>query len=76
MEITLLAFAASSDSFGFSSRKIACSADDTPLTIVQRIAPEVNISSLRVALDCEFVTWETPIADARELAFIPPVSGG
>jgi len=36
----------------------------------------VNLDSLRVALDCEFTTWETPVGNARELAFIPPVSGG
>lgn len=76
MEITLLAFATSSDAFGFSSKVVYCSADDTPFTLVQRIAPQVNIASLRVALDCEFATWDTPIGGARELAFIPPVSGG
>jgi molybdopterin synthase sulfur carrier subunit len=76
MEINLFAFATSSDAFGFSNRKIECMADDTPLSIVRRIAPQVDIRSLRVALDQEFATWETPVGDARELAFLPPVSGG
>ncbi|GAA5129942.1 MoaD/ThiS family protein [Luteolibacter yonseiensis] len=76
MEISLLAFASSSDAFGFTSRQVSCDPDDTPLTIVRRIAPQVDIGSLRVALDCEFTTWDTPVRDARELAFIPPVSGG
>lgn len=76
MEITLLAFASSSDAFGFTSHQVTCNSDDTPLSIVRRIAPHVNIDSLRVALDCEFIQWETPVGDARELAFIPPVSGG
>jgi molybdopterin converting factor small subunit len=76
MEISLLAFASAGDAFGFTSREIACDPDDTPLTIVRRIAPQVNLDSLRVALDCEFTTWDTPVGDARELAFIPPVSGG
>ena len=76
MEITLLAFASASDAFGFKSRQVDCDPADTPLSIVRRIAPGVNLDSLRVALDCEFTTWETPVGNARELAFIPPVSGG
>jgi molybdopterin synthase sulfur carrier subunit len=76
MEILLLAFANSRDEFGFSSRTIACVAEDTPLSIVERIAPQVRREFLRVALDSEFVSWDTPVGDARELAFLPPVSGG
>lgn len=74
--LQLLAFANSSDAFGFSKSEVACAAEDTPLTIVTRIAPHVDRTYLRVALDGEFVTWNTPVADARELAFLPPVSGG
>ncbi len=76
MEINLFAFASSSDDFGFSERRVPCGPDDTPLSIVEKYAPRANRESLRVALDCEFVTWDTPIGDARELAFLPPVSGG
>jgi molybdopterin synthase sulfur carrier subunit len=76
MEILLLAFASSSDAFGFSSRRVECGPNDTPLTIVERIAPQVDREYLRVALDTEFASWDTPVGDARELAFLPPVSGG
>jgi sulfur-carrier protein len=76
MEITLLAFANASDEFGFSSRSVAFGPDDTPLSIVLRVAPQVNREFLRVAIDSEFATWETPVGNARELAFLPPVSGG
>jgi len=76
MEISLLAFASASDAFGFSNRSVACHPDETPLDIVRRIAPLVRIDSLRVALDHEFADWDTPVGGARELAFIPPVSGG
>jgi molybdopterin synthase sulfur carrier subunit len=76
MEITLLAFANSSDEFGFSSRAVPCEPDDTPLSIVARVAPQVKRDFLRVAIDSEFATWETPVGNARELAFLPPVSGG
>ena len=76
MEIVLLAFGNSSDAFGFSNKTVPCRPDDTPRTIVERIAPQVKTDFLRVALDHEFVTWDTPVNDARELAFLPPVSGG
>jgi molybdopterin synthase sulfur carrier subunit len=55
---------------------VACGPDDTPLSIVLRVAPQVKREFLRVAIDSEFVTWETPVGNARELAFLPPVSGG
>ncbi len=76
MEIRLFAFANSSDAFGFSERVVECSPQDTPDSIIRRIAPQVDREYLRVALDCEFATWETPVGNARELAFLPPVSGG
>jgi len=31
---------------------------------------------LRVAMDGEFVPWDTPPHAGAEIAFIPPVSGG
>ncbi len=74
--LLLLAFASSGDAFGFSKREIVCNADDTPLSIVQKIAPHIDKEFLRVALDGQFVQWDTAVENARELAFLPPVSGG
>jgi molybdopterin converting factor small subunit len=76
MSITVLAFAQSQDLFGFSSRELSCEPGDTPRTLVLRLVPGADLSLLRVALDCEFTTWDTPLGDSRELAIIPPVSGG
>jgi sulfur-carrier protein len=76
MSITVLAFAQSQDLFGFSSRELACEPEDTPRTLLLRLRPDADFSHLRVALDCEFSTWDTPLGSARELAIIPPVSGG
>lgn len=76
LEIQLLPFAQARDLFGFSSRAVACSPDETPRGIVLRLVPEARLAHLRVALDCEYVTWDTPVGAARELAIIPPVSGG
>ncbi len=33
-------------------------------------------TSLRMARDLAFVGWKEPLAGAREVALIPPVSGG
>ena len=33
-------------------------------------------ASLRVAVNRSYATWETPLRDGDELAFIPPVAGG
>ena len=75
-EITLLAFASARENLGFSTRSLAVNRTETPLDILRRIAPDATIENLRVALDCEFADWHTPVGHARELAFIPPVSGG
>lgn len=33
-------------------------------------------SRMRVALNSEFVDWDSPVASGDEVAFIPPVAGG
>lgn len=76
MNITLLAFAQARDAFGFAERVVACAPEETPRDVLQRVAPDVSLEHLRVALDCEYATWDTPIGEAAELAIIPPVSGG
>lgn len=35
-----------------------------------------DISSLRVAVDQELVDFDAPLANAREVAFFPPMTGG
>lgn len=76
LEITVLTFAQARDLFGFSSRTVACSPGETARELVLRLAPAAELTHLRVALDCEYVSWETALGSARELAIIPPVSGG
>ena len=76
MPITVLAFAQSQDTFGFSRRDVPCESDDTPRTLLLRLRPDANLTHLRVAVDCEFADWDAPLGSARELAVIPPVSGG
>lgn len=33
-------------------------------------------SHVRMARDCEIVGWDEPVGGAREVAFLPPFSGG
>jgi molybdopterin converting factor subunit 1 len=34
------------------------------------------VSRLRVAVNGEFASWDTTLADGQRIAFIPPVAGG
>lgn len=76
MHIRLLAFAQTRDALGFHEREVPCAPGETPREIVARIAPALELAHLRVAVDCEYHDWDRPIGEARELALIPPVSGG
>ena len=60
MKLTLLAFAKSRDDFGFSEKEIEAGADETPREVVARVAPGIDVSGIRVALDCEFADWDLP----------------
>ncbi len=35
-----------------------------------------DLSALRVAVDQELTDFDVPLADAREVAFFPPMTGG
>lgn len=76
MTLTVLAFAQSQDLFGFNHREVEACADETPRQLLSRLNPGVDLGHLRVALDCEFADWDEPLGNARELAILPPVSGG
>jgi sulfur-carrier protein len=76
MILTILAFAQSQDVFGFSRREVEAFPDDTPRGLLLRLRPGADLGHLRVALDCEFAEWDLPLGNARELAILPPVSGG
>jgi molybdopterin synthase sulfur carrier subunit len=76
MEISILAFARAREELGFAEKSIECEPEETPRKIVERIAPGFDLKALRAAVDREYSGWDTPIGQARELALIPPVSGG
>jgi molybdopterin synthase sulfur carrier subunit len=76
MHVTLLAFAQAGDALGFRERVIECDALDSPRAILARIEPRLSMENLRVAVDEEYADWDRAIGEAREIALIPPVSGG
>jgi molybdopterin synthase sulfur carrier subunit len=76
MHLQLLAFAHAHDQLGFRERLVECSPTETPRQLLARLAPAAACGTMRVALDQEYADWDAPIGQARELAFIPPVSGG
>lgn len=76
MQVKLLAFAQARDQLGWPERVVECEPADTPRTILTRIAPAAPIETWRVAVDEEYHSWDAPIGKAREIALIPPVSGG
>lgn len=76
MQVRLLAFAQTRDRLGFDERLVECAAADTPRTLLARIAPEFSATGLRVAVDLEYRGWDEPLGAAKEVAIIPPVSGG
>ncbi len=76
MRVTLLAFAQTADTLGFRERDLECDPADSPRAILLRIDPAFSTENLRVAVDEEYAAWDAAIGTAREIAVIPPVSGG
>jgi molybdopterin synthase sulfur carrier subunit len=77
MKVNLLAFAQVRDQLGWSEHTVECDPEDTPRTVFARVAPELHVEAMRVAVDQEYFPWDEPIgARASEIALIPPVSGG
>ena len=77
MQVTLLAFSSAAQKLGWRERQIVAEPGDTPRTLFARVAPEFDPAQARAAVNCEYHDWDAPIRDtAREVAIIPPVSGG
>lgn len=76
MQVKLLAFAQARDQLGWSERVVECAAQESPQAVLARVAPGLRVEGWRVAVDEEYQAWDTPLGAAREIALIPPVSGG
>jgi sulfur-carrier protein len=77
VKITVLTFAQTRAQLGFAEKILECEPADTPREILRRIAPQFDPGrTIRVAVNQEYADWDKPIGHAKELALIPPVSGG
>lgn len=77
IHVKLLAFAQAAVELGWREMPAECAPTETPREIFGRLAPGFSPSAARVAADCEYHSWDEAIGpDTRELAVIPPVSGG
>ena len=76
MQVKLLAFAQARDQLGWPERVVEYELGETPRTVLARVAPGVSTEGWRVAVDEEYQSWDAPLSAAREIALIPPVSGG
>jgi len=76
VQVTVLAFAQAHDQLGFRERVVDCAPTDTPRSVIARMGSDFAFETMRVAIDQEYVSWDSPIAEGREIAVIPPVSGG
>jgi molybdopterin converting factor subunit 1 len=63
-----------------SSQETIETAADTPLALYQFLQERYHFpltpEQLRVAINENFVTWETPLQTHDRVVFIPPVAGG
>ena len=76
MRVRLLAFGHKRAALGSPERELDCAPSDTPRMLVQRLDISVDTMAVRVAVNDEYSEWDAPIGEAREIALIPPVSGG
>lgn len=80
----VLYFAWMRERIGAAEEEIDAAGARTPAELVARLSAEderyahafSDLGSVRVAIDQEMADLETPLGDARELAFFPPVTGG
>jgi molybdopterin synthase sulfur carrier subunit len=78
MSVTVLYFASLREAAGRDSEVV-----ETPASLA-RLYDELRgrhgfafaRDTLRVAVDGAFASWDSPVDDGAEVAFIPPVSGG
>jgi molybdopterin synthase sulfur carrier subunit len=76
MQLKVIAFAQARDQLGFDEVTIDCESGETPRVVLHRLQPAFIPGSMRVAVDHQYADWDAPVGNARELALIPPVSGG
>ncbi|TVS01982.1 MAG: MoaD/ThiS family protein [Cyanobium sp. PLM2.Bin73] len=77
-ELRVLLFAALRERAGWQERLLAAPAGATPAAVWRQLGLEPNEpdASIRVAINQQFASWDSPLRAGDELAFLPPISGG
>ncbi len=82
MQLEVLLFAAARDAAGSDSIRVEVSEPAQARDVIDAIGRQLPqlaglLPSCRLAVDCAYVTNETPVTErCNEIALIPPVSGG
>ena len=81
MQVTVRTFAALAETLGVRVLTLELPAGATVRTAWDRLVqvhPEAQRfqNRLLVAVNLDYASWRTPLADGDEVAFLPPVSGG
>lgn len=84
MTMQVLYFAWMRERIGAAAEEIDPEGAATARELVERLKARderyrlafADLSAVRVAVDQEMTDLDAPIADAREVAFFPPVTGG
>ena len=77
-ELRVLLFAALRERAGWQERHLAVPAGTTPATVWHQLGLELPdpAATIRVAINQQFASWDSPLTAGDELAFLPPISGG
>ncbi|MBK1875733.1 MoaD/ThiS family protein [Pelagicoccus mobilis] len=79
MKLTIQYFALLKDQRGLDEETIqssAATANDLYQELAQTHGFTLPTTALKVAVNDDFASWETPLADGDSIVFIPPVAGG
>ena len=77
--VSVLYFASLRDAAGVAGEAVDSDAADLAALYAQLRARHgfvLGRERLRVAVDAAFASWQEPLREGSEVAFIPPVSGG
>lgn len=76
MAVSIKFFASIREQVGRSSQSWEMSAPITVSMLWDTVTKQPRPENLIVAINMEYVNWQTPVTDGDEVAFFPPVTGG
>lgn len=75
MTITVCYFGQLAERRGLTEERVTTAAT-TPAVLFAELNVGGSISSIRAAVNDEFVPWDHPLNDGDTVALMPPMSGG